>query len=63
MTEWHSDPLWYVDTGKGRSAYKHRYAFGSQTQAIRYFNCINTHSGYKKRLIGPDGEVIARVIT
>lgn len=56
---------WRVQVGKGSGKYTDRYTFPSaqQGRAILYFNSLNTHSGYKKRLINPLGEVVARVIT
>jgi len=54
--------MWRVQVGKGKSAYKDRYVFDNISQAVAWYNGINTHSGYKKRLVGPNG-VVARVIT
>jgi hypothetical protein len=55
--------LWRVQVGKGRSSYKTRYAVVARTEAVFLFNCLNTHSGHKKRLIDPEGRVVARVLT
>lgn len=57
-----SEGPWVVETGKGRAKYDARYEFAGPAKAIWYFNCLNTHSGYKKRLTH-NGKVIARVIT
>lgn len=45
----HSVPLSAWEGGK--SHYRTRYTLNSQGQAERYYDCLNTHSGYKKRLI------------
>lgn len=57
--------MWCVQVGRGKSSYKTRYTFGEnyRNQAVLYFNALNTHSGYKKRLVRPDGTVEARVLT
>ena len=57
-----------VQTGKGTQAYTNRYIpFESLTRAQMHYFGLNTHSGYKKRLvqIAPDGTkvIIHRVIT
>ena len=54
---------WAVQVGKGKSAYKDRYIFDNEGQAHLWFQSINSHSGYKKRLVDPTGRVVARVIT
>jgi len=51
-----------VEVGKNKSAYKVRWSFDNENQAIRYFNGLNTHSGYKKRL-RKNGVTVARVLT
>ena len=57
--------FWTVQVGKGKGAYKDRYTFTATEhhRAVLYFNSLNTHSGYKKRLVNPEGKVVARVIT
>ena len=57
--------MWRVQVGKGKSAYKDKYTFdeNERNRAVKWFNSINTHSGYKKRLVRPDGTVEARVLT
>ena len=52
-----------VQDGKGRGAYRTRWTFDNEQQARRWYAGINTHSGYKKRLVAPDGTVLERVIT
>lgn len=59
-----------VEVGKDKGAYKTRYKFDglqSAGRAIMHFNCLNTHSGHKKRLVAvhEDGrrEIMARVLT
>lgn len=55
-----------VQIGKGKSSYQTRYKFtGDLQSAVFYFNCINVHSGYKKRLYAPsmNRPTLARVIT
>lgn len=58
-----------IEVGKGKSKYKVRYTFcrHQQSRAHLYYNSLNTHSGYKKRLIRitRDGvrKVLARVLT
>lgn len=56
---------WRVQVGYGRGSYRDRYVFAhnERNRAVLHFNCLNTHSGHKKRLIDPDGRVVARVIT
>lgn len=58
-----NDKTWEVQVGQGRGSYQLRYSLVSEQQAIRWFNGLNTHSGHKKRLVAPDGTVLARVIT
>jgi len=54
-----------VETGYGKGAYELRYKFedNEMERAQMHYDGINTHSGYKKRLVGPDGKVIARYIS
>lgn len=52
----------HVQVGKDKSSYKTKYSLDNEIEAWLYFNCLNTHSGYKKRLV-IDGKVVARVIT
>lgn len=58
---------WTVEVGKGTGAYRTRHSFDRFSQAIAHFNALQTHSGYKKRLmqVKPDGTrvLIARSIT
>jgi hypothetical protein len=55
--------MYTVEVGKGRSSYRVRYRLDSLTHAVMYYNGLNVHSGYKKRLRGPNGEVLRQVIT
>lgn len=55
-----------VQVGKGKSSYKTRYKFTNPGQAFLYYQGLNVHSGYKKRLLMPScsrNPVIAREIT
>lgn len=56
-----------VQIGKGKGGYSTRWRFvGNLAQAVLWFNGLNVHSGYKKRLLMPSCEkrpVLARVIT
>lgn len=54
---------WRVQVGKGKGHYRTRYTLNSQAYAQRYYDCINTHSGYKKRLVSPDGKIVRRYIS
>lgn len=56
-------PKYLVQTGKERGAYRTRWAFDRESQAVLWYNGINTHSGFKKRIVAPDGKVLARVLT
>lgn len=40
-----------VQTGKGRGAYEVRYALDTLGEAEFWYAGLNTHSGYKKRLV------------
>lgn len=55
-----------IQTGKGKGSYKTRYSFqlthAQMGRAFLYYNSINTHSGYKKRLL-VDGVVKERYIS
>lgn len=61
-----TEHVFEVQVGKGKGSYKTRYQFTNDSivssRAILYYNSINVHSGYKKRLL-KDGKVIARCIT
>ena len=58
-----STDKYLVQIGKDKGAYKTKWAFDNKTQAIRYYSGLNTHSGYKKRLISPEGKVLSRTLT
>jgi len=55
--------MWKIQVGKDKGSYVTRYSLPGEAQAVRYFNSLNTHSGYKKRLLDPNGKVVARVLT
>ena len=49
------DTQFWVQIGKGRSAYRTRYSFrGNLAQAVFYYSGINIGNGYKKRLYSPN---------
>jgi hypothetical protein len=54
---------WRVQTGYGKGQYRNRYTLNSEDAASRYYDCINTHSGYKKRLVNPNGKIVRRYIS
>lgn len=58
-----NDDAWRVQVGKGKGHYRDRYLLNSQGAAERYYDCLNTHSGHKKRLVAPDGKVVRRYIS
>jgi len=51
---------WTVQLGKDKSAYKVRWRLDTESQAIFYYNSLNIGYGYKKRLVNPDGKIVAR---
>lgn len=56
--------VYQIQYGKGKSAYKVRCSFDSLSVATRWYGMLNTHSGYKKRLVQVEtGNVIARYIS
>lgn len=57
------DGLWHVQDGYKSGAYRERYTLESQIEARRWYEGLNIHSGYKKRLIGPDGVLEERYIS
>ena len=61
-----SETIFLVQSGKGKSKYRTRVEIkGNLTQAALHYMAINTHSGYKKRLImvGSNKPVLARYIS
>lgn len=58
---------WLVQVGKGRGSYTTRYALTGgpiyNSRAMLYYSSLNTHSGHKKRLVNPNGIVVAHCIT
>ena len=55
--------MWIVQTGKGKGKYVTSYSLEVEATAYFYYHSINTHSGFKKRLLDPTGKVVARYIT
>lgn len=55
--------MWRVQVGKDKGSYRERYTLEREGQALAWYMGINVHSGYKKRLLDPEGRVVARVIT
>lgn len=54
---------WRVQVSKRpseKSGYVDKYTFASEYQARFYYNSINIGRGYKKRLVNPQGKVVAR---
>lgn len=51
-----------VELGKGKGSYRKKWVFTDRNKAVRYYNGLNVHSGFKKRLT-KNGEVLARIIT
>jgi hypothetical protein len=54
---------WRVQDGHGRSSYRDRWVFDNASQASAWYRGINTGNGYKKRLVSPEGKVVARYIS
>ncbi len=56
---------WRVQVGYKKGAYKDRYTLPSDKPNLAhvYYNGLNTHSGYKKRLVGPDGTIVLRYLS
>ena len=56
---------WRVQDGYERSAYEDRWTFPAdkRTQAMKWYNGLNTGNGYKKRLIDPNGKIVARYLS
>lgn len=52
-----------VETSKGKGSYSSRFGDLSERQAWFYYSGLNAHSGYNKRLVAPDGKVLARFRT
>jgi hypothetical protein len=52
-----SKTAFFVQIGKGKSAYKTKYSFeGNLGRALFYYNAINIGNGYKKRLYMPSAK-------
>lgn len=56
---------WLVQVGYGKGSYRTKYSFRSDqpSRAMLHYASLNTHSGHKKRLVNPNGQVVARVLT
>lgn len=56
---------WLVQVGKDKGSYSTKYSFGPSEgdRAFFYYRSLNTHSGYKKRLVKPDGEIECRYVS
>jgi glutathione peroxidase-family protein len=54
---------WKVQTGKGKSAYTTKYTLPNEYRAWANYHALNTFNGYKKRLIDPNGRVVARFVS
>lgn len=56
-----------VQLGKGKSSYKTKYSFAASDfgRAVMHYNMLNTHSGYKKRLVcfGLNKPILARSLS
>jgi len=65
--DWQERFTYLVQDGFGKGSYRTRWEFTDENLAIKYFNSINVHSGFKKRLVRQsliDGrELLARVLT
>jgi len=60
------DTIFLIQLGKNKSSYKTRYTIkGNLSQAILYYEGLNVHGGYKKRLYCDtmNRPVLARMIT
>lgn len=57
------DGMYHVQVGFKSSAYEDRYIMEGQVEARRYYSSLLIHSGYKKRLIGPNGVLEERYIS
>jgi hypothetical protein len=54
---YHDDTEFLVQVGKDSGAYKTRYRFvGNLVSAVMYYNGINIHNGYKKRILMPSAK-------
>jgi hypothetical protein len=52
---------WSVQVGKGdKGSFTERYCLDSENQAWFYYASINIGNGYKKRLVAPEGGIVAR---
>lgn len=53
-----------VETGYGKGSYTHSITFDTFSAALFHYKCMNTHSGYKKRLRSVlNNRVIVRALT
>ncbi len=54
---------WLVQLSKGKGSYETRHRTTREGQARILYEGYNVHSGFNKRLIDPDGNVVDRVLT
>lgn len=47
-----------VQQRKDHGAWRTRWVFDNETQAVAYYHGLNTFGPWRKRLIGRDGEVL-----
>lgn len=52
-----------VQVGKNKGAYVTRWSFTNYNRAAIYYSGLNVHSGYKKRLVSPEGKILNRTLT
>lgn len=51
---------WLIQVGKDKGSYKTRWSIDDEGQAWLYYSSINIGNGYKKRLVAPEGGIVAR---
>lgn len=52
--------MWQVQVRKLHGKWTNRYSVETESQAIFWFNGLNTFGDYRKRLVDPNGNVVAR---
>ena len=55
--------MFLVQVSKGKGSYKTRYSTSTYSEAVRWYNGLNVHSGYNKRIVHPDGAILHRTLT
>lgn len=50
---------WQVQQRKDHGAWHTRWALETETQAVLYYRGLNTFGKWRKRLVTPEGEVVA----